>query len=818
LKAWRENKIKIGNKSLGEDIMKDQVLAEAKRLYDLGFAIHWLHPKSKRPIESRWTTGPRKKWDYLKETYQRGLNVGVRLGEPSQVNGKFLAVIDVDVKSKDAKHGQEINEGLGRLTNVSTLPEVTSGRGNGSRHYYVLTDKPLKPFKALQSKEVVKVPMPSVKPSKKEFERLTPQEIADGLRLRPAWEIGVMGDGQQVVLPPSIHPDSGKHYAWRKPFRRVVDAVVKDIAPLTKPETEEGDGGKVHQERSAEVNQDFIEEKVDLAWLPVSDKIKRMIQTGEGVTDRSASLLPVSHALFQAGLTRNEVLTVLTDPNTYLGKCAYDHAQTNSRKRAAAWVYRYTLKKVLEENSAEKLFREPIAETRELSFDELSNSEEGEKEIRKWTDDLDITKDDKYKTNLKNTVMILENVAHDFIKRDLFAIRDTYTHDTPWDGIGGRAVDDDELPKIKLWLSHHFGIEPSNGTIGDALTVLATQNAYDPVIDWLDGLPAWDKKPRLDTWLRKHFHAKGNEEYLAQVFRKWMVAMVARILEPGIKFDWLPIFEGAQGVGKSSFGRLLVGDKYFLDWLPDLSNKDAALALQGVWAVEMGELASFRKNELEIVKAFMTRTIDKVRPPYGRRTVEVPRRCVFFGTTNNATYLKDESGNRRFKPVEVGRLDFNVLKREREQLFAEARWLWDTKKETSETFELTGEAVKFEANIHQEKMVQTDSHLMAESIQIFAEKELKKPQDERFNFGRFLLQELFENSGAFSGGSGPLKNWRRDPRNTQFAAKAVKMLGGGYTKIRGLKYYELRKLAQDLAPAPPPDPTPEPHQNDLDFY
>ena len=147
-------------------------------------------------------------------------------------------------------------------------------------------------------------------------------------------------------------------------------------------------------------------------------------------------------------------------------------------------------------------------------------------------------------------------------------------------------------------------------------------------------MPPWDETPRIDTWLKRNFEAQGDDEYLAQVFRKWLCAMVIRAYEPGAKFDWMPIFEGEQGVGKSSFGRMLCGDKYFLDWLPDLMNKDSALALQGIWAVEMGELASFRKNEIEAVKAFLTRTVDKVRPPYGERWLESKRRCVFFGTTN----------------------------------------------------------------------------------------------------------------------------------------------------------------------------------------
>jgi len=770
--------------------MKDQVLSEAKRLYDIGFGIHWLHPKSKRPIESKWTSGPRKDWDYLRETYMPGLNVGVRLGAASKINGKFLAVIDVDLKSEASSHSKEVTEGLKRLTKVSTLPEVISGRGNGSRHYYILTPKPLKTFKALQSKELIKVSMPSVKPSKRDTAGLTEAELKEGLRLRPAWEIGVMGDGSQVVLPPSVHPDSGRNYAWRKDFKIADAAQSIELAPLTKPEIEEGTGESLPIE-TEEVNQDFVSQAVDIAWLPVADKIKGMILTGEGVTDRSASLLPVSHALLRAGLNRNEILSVLTDPDTFLGACAYEHAQTKSRKRAAAWVWRYTLKKVFEENSAEKLFAEPIVEAKELTFDEQTTSEEMFDELRHWTHDLDITKDDKYRTNLKNTVMILEHAGETLFKRDLFAFRDFYGADTPWGGKRDHALNDEDVHQIKLWLSHHYGIEPSDNTIGAALTILSKRNAFDPVLDWLEALPTWDETPRLDSWLKKHFKAKGHEEYLAQVFRKWIVGMVLRIYEPGAKFDWMPIFEGAQGVGKSSFGRLLVGDKYFLDWLPDLGNKDSALALQGVWAVEMGELASFRKNEIETVKAFITRKVDKVRPPYGERWLESPRRCVFFGTTNYETYLRDDSGNRRFKPIKVGKLDFQALKEERDQLFAEAIWLYKSGFETETTLDIEGEARVYELQIQGEKMVADESVLMQESLMAFIENELKKPDDERFNFKKFRLQELFEKTGPKFGGIGPLGNWKFDSRHAQFASKALKNLNGEKSKIRGNIYWKV---------------------------
>ncbi len=343
----------------------NKVLVEAKRLHDMGMAVHWLHPKSKRPIEWGWTTGPRKDWEQLKATYRKGLNVGVRLGKPSEIEGNFLAVIDVDVKSTDAKHAKEVQAKLKSLMNGHTLPIVESGRGNGSRHYYILTPKPMAPTKVFQSPEKVKVHMPSAQASKMEMLKLTPNEIDSGLRLRPAWEIAVMGEGQQVVLPPSIHPDSGKGYQWLRDFKPALalefDPDTLPSAPkpgnliLTPPTKPQGP-----TIGNGEVPEAFKVELVELSWLPVSDKIRAMILTGEGVDDRSAMLLPVASALLKAGLTHNEILNVLTDPATFLGKCAFEHAKTRDRARAARWVYNYTLKRVAKENSAEEMFRDPL--------------------------------------------------------------------------------------------------------------------------------------------------------------------------------------------------------------------------------------------------------------------------------------------------------------------------------------------------------------------------------------------------------------------------------------------------------------------------
>ncbi len=768
-----------------------EILKEAERLHGLGFAIHWLHNKSKRPVESGWTNGPRTEWGKLKTSYREGYNIGVRLGRASKIKGHFLGVIDVDVKSKNERHAKEVARLIGELVGEHSLPEVQSGRGNNSRHYYILAKEPLTPRKLHQSKDIVKVAMPSAqKPSKKELEHLTPEELKKGIRLRPAWEIAAMGEGQQVVLPPSIHPDSGKPYIWKKPFEPRA-AAKKLKFPEIEPPKEVN--SKVQSKVSSpEPKFEFEPEVVDVGWIPISEKIRQMILTGEGVEDRSAMLLPITHALKNAGLSNNEILSVLTDSKNFIGQTAFDHAKTSSRIRAAKWVWSFTLKKVEKESRHEEMFREPIGEAKQLSDEEMQ-AEQAAQDKSAWWRALDRTEKGKLRPTVHNVISILENVVgSDIFKHDVFALRDFYAKETPWQKKVGKAVADVDFGEIRIWLGQTYSIEPpAKPTISQAVINMAMKNSFDPVLDFLNGLPKWDEKPRLDGWLKKNFQAKGNDDYLDQVFRKWICGMVMRIRKPGAHFPWMPIFEGAQGIGKSSFGRLLVGDKYFLDWLPSLADKDAALALQGMWAVEMGELASLRKNEIEIVKGFVTRTTDKVRPPYGERWIESPRRCVFFGTTNSKKYLQDDSGNRRFKPVEVGYLNFDQLAEDREQLFAEAIWLIDHGFESEYTVEISGEARRFEKGVHAEKMVKTTTDLMAEILFDFFEKE--SPKDDLYKFPKdgFKMVQLFDGLGVKGAPAGPFTRWPYNPSNERFAGDALHRIGATkkHTKLGSVWSY-----------------------------
>lgn len=339
-----------------------EIYKQGRKLHVLGFGVHWLRPKSKAPVDSGWTTGERKPWAYLKETYFEGLNVGTRLGSGSPIAGGFLAVIDVDVKSTDETHRLEAVTAAKKMLGNKKAPIVKSGRGNGSRHYYVLTKTPFKAVTPFRSSEEVKVFSPSKKASKRELSLLTTEEIEKGLRLSPAWEVSLYSEGRQVVLPPSIHPDSGKPYLWFRPSGGLTDAAdvplvdFSEWLTVTPEKSSTGNYGELPRVAKNEPKIDFVPEEVDLDWVPISDKIREGIKHGTDVTDRSSYLLPCASALVSAGLSTNAVLSVLTDPNFFIGSVGYDHAKTKDRRRAAEWVFRYSLRKIEAERDPAKIF------------------------------------------------------------------------------------------------------------------------------------------------------------------------------------------------------------------------------------------------------------------------------------------------------------------------------------------------------------------------------------------------------------------------------------------------------------------------------
>jgi predicted P-loop ATPase len=304
-----------------------------------------------------------------------------------------------------------------------------------------------------------------------------------------------------------------------------------------------------------------------------------------------------------------------------------------------------------------------------------------------------------------NCLIILDNdpLLKGKIAYDEFANRGLVLGALPWDRQEGRRqwtdIDDAGL---RHYLERVYNITGKD-RVYDATALIAHKHTINDVKDYLSSL-VWDGAPRLDMLLSDYLGA-ADSTYTRAVSRKSLCAAVARAMVPGTKYDYMPIFTGPEGIGKSTFLRYL-GKQWFSDSLQTFEGKEAAEMLQGVWINEIPELQGFNKAEVTAVKQFLSKTDDIYREAYGRRTLSYPRRCVFFGTTNEAEFLRDPTGNRRFWPIDTAmqkasKSVFDDLPGEVDQIWAEAVHYWQLGEPLYMTKELEPLA-KEQQNTHKE--------------------------------------------------------------------------------------------------------------------
>lgn len=260
----------------------------------------------------------------------------------------------------------------------------------------------------------------------------------------------------------------------------------------------------------------------------------------------------------------------------------------------------------------------------------------------------------------------------DLVRYNEFSLRVEFGAVPPWGGAIGSPWTDDDDHALQVWLQERELEIRAPATIVACISFAAKENPIHPLREYLSNLQ-WDQTARLDSWLQRCLDADGPDQYLASVGRMFLVSAVARAFAPGCQVDHVLVLEAPQGAGKSETARILaVRPDWFCDDLPELGTKDSQIHLAGRWIVELAELSAIRRADVERVKAYITREVDSYRPPYARRTIQVPRQTVFIGTTNEALYLRDATGNRRFWPVKCGQIDLEALRAERDQLWAEA--------------------------------------------------------------------------------------------------------------------------------------------------
>src|SRR5699024_3198778 len=240
--------------------------------------------------------------------------------------------------------------------------------------------------------------------------------------------------------------------------------------------------------------------------------------------------------------------------------------------------------------------------------------------------------------------------------------------------VNGNVITDSLMAELKFDLSNEYYMDFSIDDILQMVQIIAREHPVHPIKQIIQRKP-WDSVERAETLFIDYLGADDNE-YVRTVTRKWLAAAVARVYEPGIKFEMVPVLQGAQGIGKSTVVDRIAGE-YFVDSLKSLGNsKDDYQMLIGAWIVELGELSSLNDTRIETMKGFISARVDKLRLPYGKITQSFSRTCVFIGTTNPGTYLRDSTGNRRFFPIPLNgkkKKDiFDITDEEIQQLWAEA--------------------------------------------------------------------------------------------------------------------------------------------------
>jgi len=322
-----------------------------------------------------------------------------------------------------------------------------------------------------------------------------------------------------------------------------------------------------------------------------------------------------------------------------------------------------------------------------------SGEDDYSEETSRWAEALQRNQNGSVKNTIDNILIILDGdpLLTGKFALNKFAGRGEVLGSLPWEKSKDRRLwSDTDSNGLYWYLERYWGIS-NKGNIDSALDIHASEHAFNEIQDFLERL-VWDGTPRLDTLFIDYLGA-DDTIYNRAVCRKSFTAAVARAMRPGCKFDNMLILAGPQGIGKST-----VLDKMSMGWFNDslrtFEGKDASELLQGVWLVEVSELEAFRKTDVSRIKQFLSLRVDRYRAAYGRHVKEMPRSCVFFGTTNSTAFLSDMTGNRRFWPVDVGRNDHeksvfkdlttDVIR----QIWAEAKARW----QAGEPLYLTGEA------------------------------------------------------------------------------------------------------------------------------
>jgi len=283
--------------------------------------------------------------------------------------------------------------------------------------------------------------------------------------------------------------------------------------------------------------------------------------------------------------------------------------------------------------------------------------------------DLQIGHNGQVVMNASNVAKILKSQMANLVWRDTFYNANM----TKWQTGEDRIWSDEDTNNLFIKMQIHYGLAKlTKNHVEDAINFVAAQDKRNEPKDWVNSLK-WDGIHRVDNFFRDVMKAVGPEDYVKCTSKNFWISLVARILDAGCQVDEMIVLESKEGTYKTS-ALLAIAGKWYGKAGKDLKNKDFDQGLVGKILVDFSELSSLKNSDIELVKDMITCREDQYRPSYGRRTEKFPRTCVLAGTTNESDYLRSMTGNRRFNPLPVGKVDLAYIKMHREQLFAEAAY------------------------------------------------------------------------------------------------------------------------------------------------
>lgn len=298
--------------------------------------------------------------------------------------------------------------------------------------------------------------------------------------------------------------------------------------------------------------------------------------------------------------------------------------------------------------------RKQIADEKfaEAKFEFAENTDIDENYDNSWVTQLEANNRGEYDNSANNINLIIQNdqLLKNAFKLNTFDNKRYVIHSLPWRSIKGiEPLRDVDYAGIRNYIECVYGIV-ANQKVDDALSLEFEKKSFHPIIDYIKA-QTWDGTPRVDTLLIDYFGAEDND-YTRAAMRKMLCAAIARVFEPGTKYDLVLVLSGEQGTYKSTFIKKL-GMDWFSDTFTTVQGKEAFEQIQGAWIIEIAELSGLKKAEVETIKHFIAKREDSFRPAYGRVVETYKRQCVFFGTTNSKDFLRDPTGNRRFMPIDT---------------------------------------------------------------------------------------------------------------------------------------------------------------------